>query len=73
MPKSKSYDAISGLEGNSYVFDFRNDTDGEIKLIGIYKDDKILNPDLDEWIKAKDSDEAESAYNIFKNGVAVEA
>ena len=73
MPKSKSYDAISGLEGNSYVFEFNNNDQGEVQLIGIWKDEEIMNPDLDEWIKAKDSDEAESAYNIFKNGVAVEA
>mgnify|MGYP003137321668 CR=1 FL=1 len=73
MSKSKKYDAISGLEGNSYVFEFINDDDAELKLIGIYKDNKILNPDLGEWMKAKESDEALSAYNILKNGTAVEA
>ncbi len=70
--KSRRYDAISGLEGNSYVFEFINDDDAELKLIGIYKDNNILNPDLDEWMKAKESDEALSAYNILKNGTAVE-
>jgi len=73
MSKSKKYDAISGLEGNSYVFEFINDDDAELKLIGIYKDNKILNPNLGEWMKAKESDEALSAYNILKNGTAVEA
>ena len=73
MSKSKKYDAISGLEGNSYVFEFINDDDAELKLIGIWKDNKILNPDLGEWMKAKESDEALSAYNILKNGTAVEA
>ena len=73
MSKSKKYDAISGLEGNSYVFEFINDDDAELKLIGIYKDNKILNPDLGEWMKAKESDEALSAYNILRNGTAVEA
>lgn len=70
--KSRRYDAISGLEGNSYVFEFINDDDAELKLIGIYKDNEILNPALDEWMKAKESDEALSAYNILKNGTAVE-
>jgi len=72
MSKSKKYDAISGLEGNSYVFEFINDDDAELKLIGIYKDNKILNPALGEWMKAKESDEALSAYNILKNGTSVE-
>ena len=54
MSKSKKYDAISGLEGNSYVFEFINDDDAELKLIGIWKDNKILNPDLGEWMKAKE-------------------
>ncbi len=68
MPKSKSYSSISGLEGNAYVFSFQ-DTD----LVGIFKDGSILDPNLEEWTKAKDSDEALSAYNIFKNGTATEA
>ena len=73
MPKSKEYDAISGFEGTSYVFDFNNDDAGELQLIGIWKDDVILNPDLDEWTTLKDSDEALSAFNILKNGTSVEA
>ncbi len=73
MAKSKKYDAISGLEGNTYVFEFTPDDDGSLKLIGIWKDDKILDPDIFEWMTAKDSDECLSAYNIYKNGVAVEA
>ena len=71
--KSKKYDAISGFEGTSYVFDFNNDDAGELQLIGIWKDDVILNPDLDEWTTLKDSDEALSAFNILKNGTSVEA
>ncbi len=71
--KSKLYDNISGLEGNKYVFEFINSPDGELELIGIWKNDKPLNPDLVEWMKAKDSAEALSAYNIYKNGRAVEA
>ena len=73
MSKSKKYDAISGFEGTSYVFDFNNDDAGELQLIGIWKDDVILNPDLEEWTTLKDSDEALSAFNILKNGTAVEA
>ena len=71
--KSKKYDDISGLEGNSYVFEFNHNDQGEVQLIGIWKDDEIMNPDLEEWTKAGDSDEALSAYNIFKNGISVEA
>ena len=71
--KSKKYDAISGLEGNSYVFEFNNNDQGEVQLIGIWKDEEIMNPDLEEWTKAKDSEEALSAFNIFKNGSSVEA
>jgi len=73
MSKSKKYDAISGFEGTSYVFDFNNDDAGKLQLIGIWKDDVILNPDLDEWTTLKDSDEALSAFNILKNGTSVEA
>lgn len=73
MSKSKKYEAISGFEGTSYVFDFNNDDAGELQLIGIWKDDVILNPDLEEWTTLKDSDEALSAFNILKNGTAVEA
>ena len=73
MPRSINYDTISGLEGDNYVFDFNNNDAGELQLIGIWKDDKILNPDLEEWTKASDSDEALSAFNILKNGTAVEA
>ena len=73
MSKSKKYDAISGFEGTSYVFDFNNDAARELQLIGILKDDVILNPDLDEWTTLKDSDEALSAFNILKNGTSVEA
>lgn len=71
--KSKKYDAISGLEGNSYVFEFNHNDKGEVQLIGIWKDDEIMNPDLEEWTKAGDSDEALSAYNIFVSGLSVEA
>ena len=71
--KSKRYDAISGLEGNSYVFEFNHSDQGEVQLIGIWKDDEIMNPDLEEWTKAKDSEEALSAFNILKNGISVEA
>ena len=71
--KSKKYDAISGLEGNSYVFEFNNNDQGEVQLIGIWKDEDIMNPDLEEWTKAKDSEEALSAFNILKNGISVEA
>ena len=58
--KSKKYDAISGLEGNSYVFEFNNNDQGEVQLIGIWKDEEIMNPDLEEWTKAKDSEVAQS-------------
>ena len=71
--KSKKYDAISGLEGNSYVFEFNHNDKGEVQLIGIWKDDEIMNPDLEEWTKAKDSEEALSAFNILKNGISGEA
>ena len=71
--KIKKYDAISGLEGNSYVFEFNHNDKGEVQLIGIWKDEEIMNPDLEEWTKAKDSEEALSAFNILKNGISVEA
>ena len=63
MSKSIKYSNISGLEGNNYVFEFINDDAGDLRLIGIFKDNSILNPALDEWMIAKDSEQALSAYN----------
>ena len=65
MAKSRVYDSLSELPGNSYVFEFKDD-----KLIGIYKNGSILDPSLEEWTTAKDSSQALSASNIFKYGVA---
>ena len=73
MSKSIKYSNISGLEGNNYVFEFINDDAGDLRLIGIFKDNSILNPALDEWMIAKDSEQALSAYNVLKNVTAVEA
>ena len=72
MPKSKEYDAISGFEGTKYAFDFTT-VDGKLYLQGIWKDGDPLDPTLEEWTSIKDSDEALSAFNILKNGTAVEA
>ena len=73
MQRSKKYDNISGLEGNNFVFEFKP-IDGVLHLIGIYKDDAIMDPDNDpDWWPAAESREALSAYNIFKHGTAVEA
>ena len=71
MPKSKEYDAISGLEGTKYVFDFGY-VDNTLVLRGIWKDGDILDPNVEEWTKAKDSDEALSAFNILATGLATE-
>ena len=43
MSKSIKYSNISGLEGNNYVFEFINDDAGDLRLIGIFKDNSILS------------------------------
>ena len=70
MPKSIKYDAISGFEGTEYVFEFKNDLDGQLKLIGIWKDGSIMDPELKEWTTISESDECSSAWSILVNGYA---
>ena len=70
MPKSIKYDAISGFEGTEYVFEFKNDLDGQLKLIGIWKNGSIMDPELKEWTDISESDECSSAWSILVNGYA---
>ena len=46
--KSKKYDAISGLEGNSYVFEFNNNDQGEVGIFATLTEGPTLRGDLKE-------------------------